>query len=110
MCKGVQAPPDGCCHSQFAYVDGLIEAAARELVAKWRAMHRQDTWVMWLQSVFWSDCHSGLAQETDAVDDVSADLEKALWEDLVTEDDVDDRSLAERVDHIRGKLVQRSVL
>lgn len=44
-------------------------AAARELVAKWRAMHRQ---------------------ETDAVDDVSADLEKALWEDLVTEDDVDD--------------------
>ena len=40
----------------------------------------------------------GLAQETDAVDDVSADLEKALWEDLATEDDIDDRRSAERVD------------
>ncbi|CAE7491757.1 unnamed protein product [Symbiodinium sp. CCMP2592] len=48
---------------------GQTLAAARELVAKWRAMHRQ---------------------ETGAVDDVSADLEKALWEDLATEDDIDD--------------------
>ena len=35
-------------------------------------------------------CH----EETEAADDAAADLERALWEDLVTEEDVDNGLLA----------------
>ena len=36
------------------------------------------------------------------MDDVAADLEKALWEDLVTEDDVDDSGMAEQSGKMQG--------